>query len=81
MMKADHRQTVHKLVENIQTRQSTYEIQQVVELLECLLEMAKEELVTCSLENFPRVQGETQTYDKILRLLNRPSIKTLINKE
>lgn len=76
-MKADRRQNQQTLIENIQTRQNTYEIQQFIELLNLLLEDSKETLLACTAEEFPRVQGEAQTYEKILRMLNRPSLKNL----
>lgn len=80
-MKADRRQAQQIRIDNIQARQSSYEVQQFVELLQLLLEDAKESLVACTSEDFHRVQGEAQTYDKILRMLNRLPIKTLTNKE
>lgn len=80
-MKADRRQTQQTLIENIQARQNTYEVQQFVELLRLLLSESMTSLLVCNAEEFPRVQGEAQTYDKILRMLSRPALKTLIKKE
>lgn len=80
-MKADRRQNQQILIDNIQARQTTYEVQQFVELLQLLLEDAKESLLACNAEEFPRVQGEAQTYEKILRMLNRPSLKNVTYKE
>lgn len=80
-MKLDRRRSQTTLIENIQSRIASYEIQQVIDLLTVLLEETKDQFLTCATHDFPRVQGEAQTYEKILRLLNRPPIKTLIPKE
>lgn len=60
---------------------ATYEIQQVTDLLSLLLDDAKNSLTTCAADDFARLQGEAQTYDKLLRMISRPTIKTLVNKE
>jgi hypothetical protein len=77
-MKVDRRQERHRLLKAIQERSATYEIQHVMELLDLLLSEARDNLVNCSAEDFPRLQGEAQTYDKLIRQLTRPSVKDLM---
>lgn len=63
----------HQLVRALQDRLATYEVQNMLDLLELLTIEARETLVTCALADVPRVQGEARAYDKLLKLLRRPA--------
>lgn len=77
----DRRQKQEALVRAIQDRRTSYEVQNVLELLKLLLEGVKTNLLTCSKEEFAKLQGEAQTYDKLVRMLTRQSMSPLTTKE
>lgn len=62
-------------------RRGTHEVRTALELLEMLLEGAKNNLLTCEQNEFNRLQGEAQAYDKLIRLITRPSINLQNTKE
>lgn len=62
-------------------RRGTHEVRTVLELLAALLEGAKNNLLTCDLNEFNRLQGEAQAYDKLIRLITRPGINLQNPKE
>jgi hypothetical protein len=76
-MKLDRRKTQAAVVEAIRSRAASYEIAQVLDLLDLLREDAKESLLTCGADEFGRLQGEGQAYDKLVRLLTRPSVQEM----
>lgn len=80
-MKPERRKAQAEIIAAIQSRAGTYEVQQVMDLLGLLLEDSKNNLLVCASAEFPRVQGEAQTYDKLIRMLTRPSLKTIVSKE
>lgn len=61
------------LVRNLQERRGTADVHMMLELLDMLLEGAKNNLLTCVENEFNRLQGEAQAYDKLIRLITRPS--------
>lgn len=67
--KAKQDQAVRLLHEH----RGTFEVQTTLELLNLLLEAAKNNLLTCDPNAFNRLQGEAQAYDKLIRLITRPS--------
>jgi hypothetical protein len=72
----DRRQKQEALVKQIRDRAASFEVQSVLDLLTMLLEGAKNNLLTCNSNDFNRLQGEAQTYDKLMRLLTRPGINS-----
>lgn len=72
----DRRLRQDQLVKELQQRVASHEVQTTLDLLALLLEGAKNNLLTCTSEEFNRLQGEAQTYDKLIRLLTRPSISS-----
>lgn len=64
-----------ELVKAIQERAGTYEVQQVMELLNLLLEESKNNLVTAAQDRILYNQAEAQTYANLIRMLMRPSIR------
>lgn len=65
------------LVQRVQERLGTPELQLVVELLNNLLAECKTTLVSCEESQLIRVQAEARTYDKLLRLVTRPRMKDM----
>lgn len=63
-----------ELVKAIQERAGSYEIQQVMELLNLLLEESRNNLVTAAQERILYNQAEAQTLTALIRLLMRPNI-------
>lgn len=77
----DRRKKQEALVREIQSRITSYEVKNVLELLSLMLETSKNNLLTCSNDEFSKLQGEAQAYDKLIRTLTRPSIGSAIQKE
>lgn len=69
------------LIKALQERRAAYEVQTTLDLLGILLEGAKNNLLTCDQNEFNRLQGEAQAYDKLIRLITRPSPILQSNKE
>jgi hypothetical protein len=76
-MRQDRRQEQARLVSFLKGRVGTLDIDQMIQLLHSLREDAKDNLLTCSQEEFPKVQSEGVTYEKLIRLLTRPDIKAM----
>lgn len=74
-MKVDRRTVQAELIKAIQERSGTYEIQQVHDLLNLLLEDSKHNLVNADKERIFHLQAEAQTYAGLIRMLTRPSIR------
>jgi hypothetical protein len=49
----------------------------MIQLLTSLKEDAKDTLLTCTPEEFARVQSEGVTYERLIRMLTRADIKTM----
>lgn len=77
----DRRRKQEELVQALQARRTSYEVQHMLELLKVMLEGAKNNLLTCGKEEFAKLQGEAQTYDKLMRMLTRQSVSSATNKE
>lgn len=77
----DRRKKQEALVREIQSRITSYEVKNVLELLSLMLETSKNNLLTCSNDEFSKLQGEAQAYDKLIRTLTRPSIGSALQKE
>jgi hypothetical protein len=45
-----------------------------MDLLQIQIEGVKSKLLTCTLDEFPRLQGEGQAYEKLVKLITRPSL-------
>lgn len=71
----DRRTVQAELIKAIQERSGTYEIQQVHDLLNLLLEDSKHNLVNADKERIFHLQAEAQTYAGLIRMLTRPSIR------
>ena len=66
-----------QLVQAIQARLGTADLQLVLDLLQALLEESKTALVQCDETQIVRVQSEARTYDKLLKLITRPRLKDM----
>jgi hypothetical protein len=73
-MKQDRKQEQARLLRFLKGRVGTLDIDHMLELLRLLREDAKDNLLTCSQEEFSRVQAEGMTYEKLIRSLTRPDI-------
>lgn len=80
-MRGDHKQKIQELVDALQARVGTPDFAYLMDLLKYLLETTQAELVHAPVADFQKVQGEAQAYDKLIRLLKRPNIKSLTSKE
>ena len=65
------------LVKNLQERSSSYEVTQMLALLDLLLQHAKDDLLNCDPARFVAMQSEARTYDRMIRMLNRQPIQQL----
>lgn len=65
-----------ELVEAIQSRMGTYEIQQVMDLLQALRDEARDGLMTCSQDQFQSQQSKARTYEDLIKMLTRPNLRT-----
>lgn len=74
-MKVDRRTAQAELIKAIQDRSGTYEVQQVMDLLNLLLEDSKHNLVNADKDRIFHIQAEAQTYSGLIRMLTRPSIR------
>lgn len=62
-------------------RRGSFEVQTTLELLNLLLEGSKNNLLACQEIDFLKLQGEAQAYDKLIRLITRPSLNLQNTKE
>lgn len=70
----ERRRKQEELLRAIKGRSASYEIQTVMDLLKLQLETTKNNLLTCSRDDFLKLQGEAQAYDKLIRSITRPSL-------
>lgn len=77
----DRKARQERAAKELHERRGTHEVHTTLELLNLLLEGAKNNLLTCEPNEFIRLQGEAQAYDKLIRLITRPSIKLQNLKE
>lgn len=80
-MMSPRRVRQQQLVDMLYERRATHEVQSMMVLLNLLFEEAKHTLVTCDPTAVCRVQGEAQTYEKLIRMLTRPGLKDITPKE
>lgn len=73
-MRQDRRQEQAQLASYLKSRIGTLEVDQMLNLLKSLKEDTKDNLLTCSQEEFSRIQAEGVTYEKLIRLLTRQDI-------
>lgn len=66
-----------RLVQALQARLGTTDVQMLVDLLEASLEECKAQLVRCDESQLIRAQEEARTYAKLLKLLTRPRLKDI----
>lgn len=76
-MRQDRRQEQARLVSSLKARVGTLDVDQMIQLLTSLKEDAKDTLLTCTPEEFARVQSEGVTYERLIRMLTRADIKTM----
>lgn len=77
----DRRRKQEELVRALQQRTASYEVQTTLDLLKLLLEGSKNNLLTCNKEEFAKLQGEGQTYEKLIRMLTRQPVSPMTAKE
>ena len=70
-MQGSSRARAAQAAKQLYNLRETSEILLVKQLLEALLEEAKDGLLTATLEGFSKKQGEALAYDKLLRMLTR----------
>ena len=73
-MRQDRKQEQNRITQALKARVGTFDVDQMLELLRLMREEAKDNLLTCSQEEFPRVQAEGATYEKLIRTITRPDI-------
>lgn len=72
----DRRQKQEALAKELRDRASSFEVKTFLELLALQLESTKNNLLTCKSEDFHRLQGEAQTYQKLIQVLTRQNISS-----
>lgn len=77
----DRKAKQERAAKELHERRGTHEVHTLLDLLNTLLEATKNNLLTCELNEFNRLQGEAQAYDKLIRLITRPSINLQSIKE
>ena len=65
------------LIDALQSRATATEVIQFKELLDLLFQDVKDNLVTANIDTIAVLQGEARAYQKIMRMLDRPSITTM----
>ena len=71
---AQDRQRQQAIINTLQDRAAMVEVMQFKELLNLLFHDAKDNLVSANMDNITVMQGEARAYQKIIKLLDRPSI-------
>lgn len=71
----DRKARVDNLAKELRLRIASFEVTTMIELLAYRLEDVKSNLVSCSPDDFARLQGEAQAYDKLLKQITRQAIK------
>jgi hypothetical protein len=68
----------HQLVTALNLHRTTFEVQQMLALLQSKLEEAKDRLVSCDQTEFHKLQGEAGAYETLIRAITRskPQIAT-----
>tara|TARA_R110000868_G_scaffold19150_2_gene82776 strand:+ start:1991 stop:2239 length:249 start_codon:yes stop_codon:yes gene_type:complete len=76
-MKLDRRKAQAAVLDAIRARSTSYEVVQVMSLLDLMYEDVKDKLVTCKPDEVPVLQGEGRAYEALLRLFTRPMASDL----
>lgn len=79
-MISNRRSRQHQLVQALQERKASFEVQHMLELLGLLLEETKDNLTTCAPGEVARMQGEAQTYDKLIRQITRNTVMSAVQE-
>ena len=78
---ASNRKTTQEIVDQLQARSSSPEVQLFKELLNLRFEDAKNDLVNASAENFQMAQGQARMLQQLIRQLERPTLNVSLIKE
>lgn len=73
MAQMDRKAKLEGLVRQLHNQRGSHDVAAMVEMLQLRLEGVKNNLLTCKTEEFFRLQGEAQAYDKVIRDILRPS--------
>lgn len=76
-MNPTNRKRIQELAELIHSRLGVYEIDAFMQLLYAQMEEVKSSFVSAPPDTLAALQIEAQTYDKLIRLITRPTIKSL----
>ena len=80
MAQTDRKVKLEALSKQLHDQRGGYEVKALLELVQLRMDGVKNQMLTCKPEEFLRLQGEAQAYDKIARDIIRPS-PTLRNTE
>lgn len=67
----DRKRKLEELGKLLRERKGSLEVTSIMEVIELKLDEVKEQLLTCDEDEFRRLQGEAQAYEKLTRLLTR----------
>lgn len=76
-MKLDRRKAQAAVLDAIRARSTTYEIVQVMNLLDLLCEDVKDKLLICKPDEVLGLQGEGRAYEALHRMFTRPTTGAL----
>lgn len=76
-MKLDRRKAQAAVLDAIRSRSTSFEIVQVMNLLDLLAADVKDKLLTADADAVRRLQGEGLAYEGLTRMLTRPTAQDL----
>jgi hypothetical protein len=74
-MQSELKRRQHRTTQNVKQRIGSTDIQLVVELLDCLIEEAKNNMLSCELEQMMRHRSEANSFDRLRTLLTEPMME------
>lgn len=80
-MEQNNQQRLQQIIEQLQSRRDTPEVMMFRELLSLRIEEVKLNLMNADIGTFQKLQGESKGYEKILKLMDRPSLNQIKQKK
>jgi hypothetical protein len=75
------RKRKQELTDAIRARLGSYEVDTFMGLIQLMLDDAKDRFISADPTQLAVLQQEARTYDELIRMVTRPSIKSLTTKE
>ena len=74
-MQREAKQRADQLSRELYDRMATFEVANMIKLLELLIEDERANLMTCGRDQFERIQGKAQAYQTVLDRIKKPRPK------